>query len=177
MIGITDTLRSNLVIITAVLMALPTATFAPPKMLPAAEPSRSLAATQPSQPVPAAARLPKPEPPASSSRSRGVIKIPFQFVNGWMVCNLPSSKGPLRLVFDTGANATELRGKSEPIELRLGSQDVRLVPAALETSVLDHVNTLLAPRRRLNGILGQDVMDRYRRVTIDYVHLQIEFEP
>lgn len=105
------------------------------------------------------------------------LRIPYEFVDGLMVCNLKSSRGKLRLIFDTGANATFLPGKSKPIELQLGSRRIRLVPSVLRTPILDQVNTTLPLSKQIDGVLGQDVMCQFTRVTIDYKHLQIELEP
>ena len=114
---------------------------------------------------------------AESATSQKHLKIPFEFVDGLMVCNLRSNRGTLRLIFDTGANATALPGKSEPIELRLGTRQIRLVPAVLRISILDQVNTTLTRKEQIDGVLGQDVMCQFKRVTVDYKLLQIEFEP
>ncbi|MGA8185947.1 MAG: hypothetical protein WB819_20140, partial [Terriglobia bacterium] len=98
-------------------------------------------------------------------------------VDGLIVCSLKSSRGKLRLIFDTGANATFLPGKSKPIELQLGSRQIRLVPSVLRTPILDQVNTTLPLSKQVDGVLGQDVMCQFTRVTIDYKRLQIELEP
>jgi hypothetical protein len=105
------------------------------------------------------------------------LRIPYEFVDGLIVCILKSSRGKLRLIFDTGANATFLPGKSKPIELQLGSRRIRLVPSVLRTPILDQVNTTLPLSKQIDGVLGQDVMCQFTRVTIDYKHLQIELEP
>jgi hypothetical protein len=105
------------------------------------------------------------------------LRIPYEFVDGLIVCSLKSSRGRLRLIFDTGANATFLPGKSKPIELQLGSRRIRLVPSVLRTPILDQVNTTLPLSKQVDGVLGQDVMGQFTRVTIDYKHLRIELEP
>jgi hypothetical protein len=105
------------------------------------------------------------------------IKIPFEFVEGLIVCSMATSRGNLRLIVDTGANATALLGNPRAIEVRIGPKSFRLVPAPLRTSVLDQVNKTLPAERRIDGILGEDVLVQFRRVTVDYKNLQVEFDP
>ncbi|MGH9470292.1 MAG: hypothetical protein ACRD1N_08120 [Terriglobia bacterium] len=113
----------------------------------------------------------------SSSDSPGRLVLPFEFVDGLMVCKVPSSLGLLRLIIDTGANGTALTGKTKPVELRIGERQIRLVPAPLRTATLAQVNASLPPEKWLSGILGQDVLVQFRRVTLDYERMQIEFDP
>lgn len=112
-----------------------------------------------------------------TARLDRAIKIPFEFVEGLMVCDTPTDRGDLRLVFDTGANATALLGKHKPIEIRIGPKSFHLVPAPLRTSALDQVNKMLPPGKRVDGILGEDVLVQFQRVTVDYKHLEIDFDP
>jgi hypothetical protein len=105
------------------------------------------------------------------------VKIPFEFVEGLIVCSAPTSRGDLRLIVDTGANATALLGNPRPIEIRIGPKSLRLVPAPVRASVLDQVNKTLPAERRIDGILGEDVLVQFRRVTLDYETLQVEFDP
>src|SRR5512146_3472790 len=86
---------------------------------------------------------PERQPYVDLHSSPEPLRIPYEFVDGLIVCNLKSSRGKLRLIFDTGANATFLPGKSKPIELQLGSRRIRLVPSVLRTPILDQVNTTL----------------------------------
>lgn len=114
---------------------------------------------------------------SATAQPKKEVKIPFEFVEGLMVCAIPTSRGKLRLVFDTGANATALLGKPRPIEIRIGGKSLRLVSAPLRTSTLSQVNDALPPARRLEGILGEDVLVQFQRVTVDYKSLEIEFDP
>lgn len=123
--------------------------------------------------------------PPDHQRKRGMlvaappkhlIQIPFHFVDGLIVCDIPSSKGPLRLIFDTGANGTALQGEPKSIDLKLGFRHIRMVPVTLRTNALVELNVTLAPGEWLEGILGQDVMCRFKRITIDYEHMEIDLE-
>ncbi len=120
---------------------------------------------------------PSPTTSSAPAQPKKGVKIPFEFVEGLMVCAIPTSSGKLRLVFDTGANATALLGKSRPIEIHIGGKSLRLVSAPLRTSTLGQVNKTLPPERRLEGILGEDVLVQFERVTVDYKSLEIEFYP
>ena len=111
-----------------------------------------------------------------SAPANHLIQIPFHFVDGLIVCDIPSSKGPLRLIFDTGANGTALQGEPKSIDLKLGSRNIRMVPVTLRTNALVELNVTLAPGKWLAGILGQDVMCRFKRITIDYEHMEIDLE-
>lgn len=120
--------------------------------------------------APRATARPAPVHPARE------VKIPFEFVEGLIVCVTPTGRGDLRLIFDTGANATALLGKPKPIEIRIGPKSVRVIPAPLRTSVLEQVNNTLPHARRVDGILGEDVLVQFQSVTVDYKDLEIGFD-
>lgn len=137
-----------------------------------------LAAHSPSAGLPKRAMFGTPGAEIHSPvRTRAAVKIPFEFVEGLIVCALPTSRGKLRFVFDTGANATVLLGKPGPVEIRIGGKSLKIVSAPLRTSALEQLNSSLPPTDRIKGILGQDVLVQFQRVTVDYKSLDVEFDP
>jgi hypothetical protein len=134
--------------------------------------------------------------PRSSSAQPGVVRVPFRAVNSLILVEAKVNGRPVTLLLDTGANKTILNAKAYGIAYLPVSQPVNrgagIVGNALRLRVdLEIANQYLFSQQvsvmnldelarcfgiHFEGLLGQDILNQFRSVRIDYKTHTIELE-
>jgi hypothetical protein len=135
-------------------------------------------------------------PPQSLAQPR-IVALPFRYVDSFILVDAKVDGTPVRLLLDTGANKTILNAKSfgrvemhvsKPVNRGAGivGNALRLrvdLEIAHEFMFSQHVSVmdLEDVSRRLgfqfDGLLGQDILNQFHSVRIDYKKHVIELEP
>lgn len=102
----------------------------------------------------------------------GTVILDFEVVEGLVTVQVQTSAGSLRLLVDTGSNATTLDETSPPRKLviKVRSYAVSVKPYPTQTVVFAQFNRMVPKEQRLDGVLGQDFFSQFSSVTFDYVH-------
>lgn len=111
-------------------------------------------------------------PAMARHRDSGAVMLDFEVVEGLIVVRVETSSGNLRLLADTGSNATTLDEISPPRKLviKVRSYVVSVKPYPTQTVVFAQFNATVPNEQRLDGVLGQDFFSQFSSVTFDYVH-------
>lgn len=108
-------------------------------------------------------------------RDKSVVLLDFEVVEGLAIVQLQTSAGHLRLLADTGSNATTLDHTTPPGKLVIWARgyavSVKAYPT--QTAVFAQFNATVPKEQRLDGVLGQDFFSQFSSVTFDYVHQQL----
>jgi len=126
-----------------------------------------------------------------------VVALPFRYVHSFILVDAKIDGTPVRLLVDTGANQTILNAKSfGKVELHVSkpmNREAGIVGNALRLRVdleiaheflfSQHVSVIdLEELSRhfgvqFDGLLGQDILNQFHSVRIDYKKHLIELEP
>lgn len=126
-----------------------------------------------------------------------IVIVPFRSVDSFILVDAKIDGTPVRLLVDTGANKTILNAKSfsnvemnvtRPVNRGAGivGNALRLrvdLEIANEFMFSQHVSVMdleeLSRRFgiQFDGLLGQDILNQFRSVRIDYKRHVIELEP
>jgi len=114
-------------------------------------------------------------PAMAKHKEGGVAMLEFEIVEGLAVVQVRTSTGYLRLLADTGSNATTLNATTPPGNLVIKLRDYELLvkPYPTQTPVFDKFNATLPKEQRLDGVLGQDFFSQFSIVAFDYAHHQL----
>src|SRR5262249_429240 len=82
-------------------------------------------------------------------------------------------KKPVRLLIDTGSAVTTLP-QPQSVTLDFGCLHIAVHAVKTQTPIFCQLN--LGRKERIDGLLGQDVLSVFRRVTIDYKTKQLVFD-
>ena len=101
-----------------------------------------------------------------------MVMLDFEVVEGLVIVRVETSSSSLRLLADTGSNATTLDETSPPrrLVIKVRSYAVSVKPYPTKTVVFAQFNRLVPKEQRLDGVLGQDFFSQFSSVTFDYVH-------
>lgn len=115
---------------------------------------------------------------ASSSKRHAsrpsVWKLKLERISGLEIVELPTSCGKLRMVVDTGSNATTFEIVTERVvTVHLQGLDVRLPVYRTATPVLATFNRAVKPSQRVYGILGGDFFRQFDVLQLDFSHHQL----
>ena len=133
----------------------------------------------------------------SSTAQPGVVRLPFRAVNSLILVEAKVNGRPVTLLLDTGANKTILNAKAYGIVNLPVSQTVNRGPGIVGNALRLRVDLELAhgflfsqPVSVMNldelaqrfgihfdGLLGQDILNQFRSMRIDYKTHTIELEP
>ena len=121
--------------------------------------------------------LPLAAPAVAKHRDRGVVTLHFEVVEGLVIAQVKTSAGDLRLLIDTGSNATTLDEISPPADLVIKLQDCELLvkPYPTLTPAFTRFNATVPKEQRANGVLGQDFLSQFSSVAFDYAHHRVIF--
>jgi hypothetical protein len=126
-----------------------------------------------------------------------VVAMPFRYVDSFILVDAKIDGTPVMLLVDTGANKTILNAKSfGRVEMRVSkpvNRGAGIVGKALHLRVdLEIAHEFLFSQRvavmdleelskrfgvRFDGLLGQDILNQFHSVRIDYKNHVIELEP
>ena len=130
------------------------------------------------------------------SAQPGVVRVPFRAVNSLILVEAKVNGRPVTLLLDTGANKTILNAKAYGIAHLPASQPVNRGPGIVGNALrwrvdLEIANQFLFSQQvsvmnldelvrrfgfHFEGLLGQDILDQFRSVRIDYKTHTIELE-
>ena len=134
--------------------------------------------------------------PLPALAQRRIVTVPFRSVDSFILIDAKIDGTPLRLLMDTGANKTILNAKSfcktEMNVTRPVNRGAGIVGNALRLRVdLEIAHEFMFSRRvsvmnleelsrrfgiQFDGLLGQDILNQFRSVRIDYKRCVIELE-
>jgi gag-polyprotein putative aspartyl protease len=134
--------------------------------------------------------------PMLSTAQPGVVRLPFRAVNSLILVEAKVNGRPVMLLLDTGANRTILNAKAYGIAHLPLSQPVNRGPGIVGNALRLRVDLELAheflfsqPVSVMNldelaqhfgihfdGLLGQDILNQFRSMRIDYKTHTIELE-
>jgi hypothetical protein len=84
-----------------------------------------------------------------------------------LLCNLRTQGKNYRIVIDTGSNVTSFVD-SKPLRVTLSNgKKLRIKPHG-ETLPVSQYNLLAEKSQRIDGIVGQDVLSKFRWLIVDY---------
>jgi gag-polyprotein putative aspartyl protease len=135
-------------------------------------------------------------PPQCLAQPR-VVALPFRYVDSFIIVDAKIDGTPVRLLVDTGANKTILNAKSfGRVEMRVSkplNRGAGIVGNALRlrvdleiahgfmfsqyVSVMDLEELSKRFGIQFDGLLGQDILNQFHSVRIDYKRHMIELEP
>jgi hypothetical protein len=101
-----------------------------------------------------------------------VAMLDFEMVEGLVIVRVETSSGSLRLLADTGSNATTLDNISPPrtLAIRVKSRSISVKPYPTQSPVFAQFNATVPKEQRLDGVLGEDFFSQFSSVTFDYAH-------
>jgi len=134
--------------------------------------------------------------PLPALAQRRIVTVPFRSVDSFILVDAKIDGTPVRLLVDTGANKTILNAKSfcktEMNVTRPVNRGAGIVGNALRLRVdLEIAHEFMFSRRvsvmnleelsrrfgiQFDGLLGQDILNQFRSVRIDYKRCVIELE-
>lgn len=132
----------------------------------------------------------------SSGAQPSVVKVPFRAVNSLILVEAKVNGRPVTLLLDTGANKTILNAKAHGIAHLPVSKPVNRGPGIVGNALrlrvdLEIANQFLFSQQvsvmnldelaqrfgiHFEGLLGQDILNQFRSVRIDYKAHTIELE-
>jgi hypothetical protein len=84
-----------------------------------------------------------------------------------LLCRLPAQSKTYRVVVDTGSNVTSFV-HARPLCVTLSNgKHIKIKPRE-QIIALTQYNSVADAAHRIDGIIGQDVLSRFRSVRIDY---------
>ena len=134
--------------------------------------------------------------PLQALAQRRIVTVPFRSVDSFILVDAKIDGTPVRLLVDTGANKTILNAKSfcktEMNVTRPVNRGAGIVGNALRLRVeLEIAHEFMFSQRvsvmnleelsrrfgiQFDGLLGQDILNQFRSVRIDYKRSVIELE-
>ena len=134
--------------------------------------------------------------PLPALAQRRIVTVPFRSVDSFILVDAKIDGTPVRLLVDTGANKTILNAKSfcktEMNVTRPVNRGAGIVGNALRLRVdLEIAHEFMFSRRvsvmnleelsrrfgiQFDGLLGQDILNQFRSVRIDYKKRVLELE-
>jgi len=111
-------------------------------------------------------------PAMARHKDSGVVIVEFEVLEGLIIVRVKTSAGDLRLLADTGSNATTLDKISLPGNLLIKVKDFNVLvrPYPTQTAVFAQFNATVPREQRLDGVLGQDFFSQFSSVAFDYTH-------
>jgi hypothetical protein len=88
-------------------------------------------------------------------------------VGQMLLCKLPAQGKVYRVVIDTGSNVTSFV-RAHPMCLTLSNGKLMRIKPKQEIIALSQYNLLAEKRNRIDGMIGQDVLSKFRSLRIDY---------
>jgi len=134
--------------------------------------------------------------PPQASTQRRVVTLPFRSVDSLLLVDAKIDGTPLKLLVDTGANKTIPNEKSfckvelnvhQPVNrgagivgnalrLRVDLELAHQILFSQRVSVMDLQDLSRRLGIQFDGLLGQDILNQFRSVRIDYKNRVIELE-
>jgi len=134
--------------------------------------------------------------PLQALAQRRIVTVPFRSVDSFILIDAKIDGTPLRLLMDTGANKTILNAKSfcktemnvtRPVNRGAGivgnalrlRVDLEIAHEFMFSQRVSVMNLEELSRRfgiQFDGLLGQDILNQFRSVRIDYKRCVIELE-
>ena len=134
--------------------------------------------------------------PLPALAQRRIVTVPFRSVDSFILIDAKIDGTPLRLLMDTGANKTILNAKSfcktemnvtRPVNRGAGivgnalrlRVDLEIAHEFMFSQRVSVMNLEELSRRfgiQFDGLLGQDILNQFRSVRIDYKRSVIELE-
>jgi hypothetical protein len=116
-----------------------------------------------------------PVPAKARHKDGGIVMLDFEVVEGLIIVRVKTSAGNLRLLADTGSNATTLDEISLRGSLLIKVKDYKVLvrPYPTQTAVFAQFNATVPREQRLDGILGQDFFSQFSSVAFDYAHRRL----
>lgn len=95
---------------------------------------------------------------------------------GMFLCRLPVQRGSLQVVVDSGSNVSLFPGIRHKIKVldENGRTLFHIKPAVPSQPVVQNYNQRVGPRDRISGIIGEDVLQKFRHVTFDFRRKTLE---
>lgn len=112
--------------------------------------------------------------PMASTQDR-TLRVPFTNEHGLILLHLKVNEKPAVLLLDTGATVT-LFANSGRVEIRIADHSVIAVHAS-ELGRLNNVNRKNLASLGISGVLGQDFLQAFKSVFIDYANHILELKP
>jgi hypothetical protein len=111
-------------------------------------------------------------PMPAMARHKDAVTLEFEVIEGLPIVQVKTSAGNLRLLADTGSNATTLDRVSARGSLAIEVKDCKVLvkPYATQTPVFAEFNASVPKEQRLDGVLGQDFFSQFSSVAFDYAH-------
>lgn len=111
-------------------------------------------------------------PATAKHKESSVAMLEFEVIEGLAVVQVKTNAGNLRLLADTGSNATTLNEITPPgnLVIELEDQRLRVKPYPTQTPVFARLNATVPKEQKLDGVLGQDFFSQFSSVAFDYVH-------
>ena len=134
--------------------------------------------------------------PLQALAQRRIVTVPFRSVDSFILVDAKIDGTPVRLLVDTGANKTILNAKSfcktemnvtRPVNRGAGivgnalrlRVDLEIAHQFVFSQRVSVMNLEELSRRfgiQFDGLLGQDILNQFRSVRIDYKRCVIELE-
>ena len=134
--------------------------------------------------------------PLQALAQRRIVTVPFRSVDSFILVDAKIDGTPVRLLVDTGANKTILNAKSfcktemnvtRPVNRGAGivgnalrlRVDLEIAHEFMFSQRVSIMNLEELSRRfgiQFDGLLGQDILNQFRSVRIDYKRCVIELE-
>ena len=134
--------------------------------------------------------------PLQALAQRRIVTVPFRSVDSFILVDAKIDGTPVRLLVDTGANKTILNAKSfcktemnvtRPVNRGAGivgnalrlRVDLEIAHEFMFSQRVSVMNLEELSRRfgiQFDGLLGQDILNQFRSVRIDYKRCVIELE-
>lgn len=125
-----------------------------------------------------------------------VVELPYRSVDSYLLVEVKIDGSPVRLLVDTGSNTTIINAKSfcrtelnvsrpvnrgpgivgRALRLRVELELARQVKFSQPVSVMNLEELSKSFRIEFDGLLGQDILNKFRSVRIDYKRHVIELE-
>ncbi len=134
-------------------------------------------------------------PSADLAKPR-IVMLPYRSVDSYILVDAKINGSPVRLLVDTGANKTILNSSSfckarsvarpvnrgagivgNALRLRVDLELARQIMFSQPVSVMNLEELSKSLRIPFDGLLGQDILNQFRSVRIDYKNHVIELEP
>ena len=135
-------------------------------------------------------------PPQGLAKPR-VVGLPFRCVDSFILVDAKIDGTPVRLLVDTGANKTILNAKSflrvemhvrkpvnrgagivgNSLRLRVDLELANEFMFSQQVSVMDLEDVSRRFGIQFDGLLGQDILNKFHSVRIDYKKHVLELEP
>jgi gag-polyprotein putative aspartyl protease len=135
--------------------------------------------------------------PLQSLAQPRVVAVPFRYVDSFILVDAKINGTPVRLLVDTGANKTILNAKSfckaemhvskpvnrgagivgNALRLRVDLEIAHEFMFSQRVSVMDLEDVSRRFGFQFDGLLGQDILNQFHSVRIDYKNHVMELEP